>query len=151
MKLVEGDNKTPKGMYFVIKNTRQFRWTYGAYYGGHWIKINYPNKYDADRASATDDLATAASALLAWESESQHWKQQSWRGGNLAGWIVEWDNSGPRHLSWGCVVMHLYDIQKRRSNPGRDDGDTVDEIQLNVLTFSAYLDFYVRHQQLQSD
>jgi len=22
------------------------------------------------------------------------------------------DFPGPRHLSWGCVVMHLYDIQK---------------------------------------
>jgi lipoprotein-anchoring transpeptidase ErfK/SrfK len=22
------------------------------------------------------------------------------------------DNSGSRHLSWGCVVMHLDDIQK---------------------------------------
>jgi len=24
----------------------------------------------------------------------------------------EWSNDGPRHLSWGCVVLHLYDISK---------------------------------------
>src|ERR1044072_1342098 len=50
-KLVQGDNKTPKGMYFVIQKHRgNFDGPYGAYYGGHWVKINYPNKYDAVRA-----------------------------------------------------------------------------------------------------
>lgn len=24
----------------------------------------------------------------------------------------EWGNEEPRHLSWGCVVMHVYDISK---------------------------------------
>ena len=28
------------------------------------------------------------------------------------GWNKEWPNDGPRHLSWGCVVMHLKDIGK---------------------------------------
>ncbi len=27
------------------------------------------------------------------------------------GWIREWENDGSRHLSWGCVVMHIYDIK----------------------------------------
>ena len=49
-KQIEGDNKTPVGMFFVIEKHRgKFDRDYGAYYGGHWIKINYPNKYDADR------------------------------------------------------------------------------------------------------
>lgn len=35
-------------------------------------------------------------------------------GGGIGfhGWIKEWDNDGPRHMSFGCVVMHLYDISK---------------------------------------
>jgi hypothetical protein len=35
-------------------------------------------------------------------------------GGGIGfhGWIQEWENSGPRHLSWGCVVMHIYDIKR---------------------------------------
>ena len=47
-KQVQGDNKTPVGMYFVIqKHQGNFDGPYGAYYGGHWIKVNYPNKFDA--------------------------------------------------------------------------------------------------------
>jgi len=46
-KLVQGDNKTPKGMYFVTQKHRgYFGGPYGRYYGNHWIVINYPNKYD---------------------------------------------------------------------------------------------------------
>ena len=45
----QGDNKTPRGMYFVTyKHRGQFDGPYGKYYGGHWIKFNYPNKYDAE-------------------------------------------------------------------------------------------------------
>jgi lipoprotein-anchoring transpeptidase ErfK/SrfK len=35
-------------------------------------------------------------------------------GGGIGfhGWIREWKNDGPRHLSWGCVVMHLSDVGK---------------------------------------
>ena len=50
-KQVEGDNKTPVGMYFVIqKHQGTFDGPYGAYYGGYWIKVNYPNEFDASRA-----------------------------------------------------------------------------------------------------
>ncbi len=33
-------------------------------------------------------------------------------GGGIGfhGWAREWENTGPRHLSWGCVVLHLSDI-----------------------------------------
>ena len=33
-------------------------------------------------------------------------------GGGIGfhGWAREWPNDGPRHLSWGCVVLHLSDI-----------------------------------------
>ncbi|MBC3872516.1 L,D-transpeptidase [Undibacterium flavidum] len=48
-KQVQGDNKTPKGMYFITQKYRgQFPGKFGAYFGGHWIKINYPNAYDAE-------------------------------------------------------------------------------------------------------
>ena len=115
-KLVEGDNKTPKGMYFVIKKHRgDFEGPYGAYYGGHWIKINYPNKYDADRAVAQQmiSLQQQAAIAAAWENRVATLETTKLGGGiGFHGWNKEWDNSGPRHLSWGCVVMHLYDIQK---------------------------------------
>ena len=115
-KLVEGDNKTPKGMYFVIRKHRgNFDGAYGAYYGGHWIKINYPNKYDANRAAAQQMISALQQAAItaAWEKRAATLESTKLGGGiGFHGWIKEWDNSGPRHLSWGCVVMHLYDIQK---------------------------------------
>jgi murein DD-endopeptidase MepM/ murein hydrolase activator NlpD len=115
-KLVEGDNKTPKGMYFVIKKHRgSFGGPYGAYYGGHWIKINYPNKYDADRGAAQQMISHRHQAAItaAWQKRTATIETTKLGGGiGFHGWIEEWDNSGPRHLSWGCVVMHLNDIQK---------------------------------------
>jgi hypothetical protein len=115
-KRVQGDNKTPSGMYFVIqKHAGEFGGPYGAYYGGYWIKINYPNAFDSARARSSN-LLTAAQD----ETISRNWRQRkptlenTRLGGGIGfhGWIKEWDNSGPRHLSWGCVVMHLRDIPK---------------------------------------
>jgi murein DD-endopeptidase MepM/ murein hydrolase activator NlpD len=115
-KRVQGDNKTPKGMYFVTNKHRgQFAGEYGGYYGGHWIKVNYPNRYDAARGRAEKILSAEQEALI-----NKNWLQRAPTlestklGGGIGfhGWIKEWDNSGPRHLSWGCVVMHIYDIKK---------------------------------------
>ena len=115
-KRVQGDNKTPTGMYFVIqKHQGQFDGPYGAYYGGYWIKVNYPNGFDANRAMS-DHLITPQQR----EAISKQWKlraptlENTRLGGGIGfhGWIKEWNNDGPRHLSWGCVVMHLYDIRK---------------------------------------
>jgi murein DD-endopeptidase MepM/ murein hydrolase activator NlpD len=115
-KLVEGDNKTPKGMYFVINKHRgEFGGEYGAYYGGHWIKINYPNKYDADRAVAQQMISRQQQSAItaAWEKRTATLETTKLGGGiGFHGWIKEWENSGPRHLSWGCVVMHLDDIRE---------------------------------------
>jgi murein DD-endopeptidase MepM/ murein hydrolase activator NlpD len=112
----QGDNKTPKGMYFVIhKHRGRFDGSYGKYYGGHWIKFNYPNKYDAAWGSAnnviTPDQETKIGAN--WEKRVQTLESTGLGGGiGFHGWIEEWENNGPRHLSWGCVVMHIYDIRR---------------------------------------
>jgi murein DD-endopeptidase MepM/ murein hydrolase activator NlpD len=115
-KRIQGDNKTPTGMYFVIQKHRgQFDGPYGAYYGGHWIKVNYPNAFDADRGRS-ENLITPKQQ----EDITKQWQlreptlQNTRLGGGIGfhGWIKEWDNDGPRHLSWGCVVMHIYDIRK---------------------------------------
>jgi hypothetical protein len=115
-KVVEGDMKTPKGMYFVIQKHRgDFGGAYGPYYGGHWIKINYPNKYDAGRGAAQQMISRQEQGTItaAWEKRAATLETTKLGGGiGFHGWIREWDNSGPRHLSWGCVVMHLYDIEK---------------------------------------
>lgn len=115
-KRVQGDNKTPKGMYFVLNKHRgKFDGAYGAYYGGHWIKVNYPNRYDAQRGRAEGLIsAEQERAIAANWSQRKPTLENTRLGGGIGfhGWAQEWDNSGPRHLSWGCVVMHIYDISK---------------------------------------
>jgi len=115
-KQMQGDNKTPTGMYFVIqKHQGQFDGPYGAYYGGYWIKVNYPNAFDALRARSENFISAQEQ-----ETISRQWKlraptlETTRLGGGIGfhGWIKEWSNDGPRHLSWGCVVMHIYDISK---------------------------------------
>ncbi len=115
-KRVQGDNKTPKGMYFVTNKHRgQFDGAYGAYYGGHWIKVNYPNPYDAARSKAEGIVSAEQLAKIKanWINRAPTLENTKLGGGiGLHGWIKEWDNNGPRHLSWGCVVLHIFDISK---------------------------------------
>jgi hypothetical protein len=115
-KRVQGDNRTPKGMYFVTaKHRGQFEGAYGGYYGGHWIQLNYPNRYDAARGRAEKLISSAQEASIGknWAARAPTLERTKLGGGiGFHGWIKEWENTGPRHLSWGCVVMHLYDIRK---------------------------------------
>ncbi|HZS08127.1 MAG TPA: peptidoglycan DD-metalloendopeptidase family protein [Blastocatellia bacterium] len=115
-KRLQGDNRTPKGMYFVTyKHRGKFDGAYGGYYGGHWIKVNYPNKFDAAWGRTQGIITPQQEAQInaAWERRAPTLETAGLGGGiGFHGWIREWSNDGPRHLSWGCVVMHLSDIGK---------------------------------------
>jgi len=115
-KQVEGDKKTPVGMYFVIqKHTGVFEGPYGAYFGGYWIRINYPNGFDAIRGRSQQLISTEQQENIARQwNQRQPTLEQTKLGGGIGfhGWIKEWDNSGSRRLSWGCIVMHIYDISE---------------------------------------
>lgn len=109
-----GDLKTPKGMYFVIeKKTGNFGGDFGAYYGGYWIKVNYPNPYDAawGRHNNLINKNTQAEIAKNWGlRKPTNGKTRLGGGIGFHGWIDEWNNDGPRHLSWGCIVLHKRDI-----------------------------------------
>ena len=114
-KRTQGDNKTPKGMYFIIQKHRgdDFAGPYGAYYGKHWMKINYPNKYDAawGRSQGVINTKQQAAITASWQKRAATLENTGLGGGiGFHGWINEWDNRGPRRLSWGCVVMHISDV-----------------------------------------
>jgi L,D-transpeptidase catalytic domain len=109
-----GDNRSPKGMYFVVARSQgPFSGPVGEYYGGHWIKINYPNPWDARRGRERGWISPAQehSIRRAW-SRRQLTAQDTRLGGGIGlhGWAWEWPDEGPRHLSWGCVVLHLRDV-----------------------------------------
>lgn len=109
-----GDNRTPKGVYHVVARSKgPFAGDYAAYYGGYWIKLGYPNAWDAARGVDeglfdAELQRTITRAFWARETPPQGTKL----GGGIGfhGWAYEWDDAGPRGLSWGCVVLHLRDV-----------------------------------------
>ena len=110
------DLRTPLGMYFVVAKSRgPFAGPYGGFYGGHWIKVNYPNAYDAAWARQQGVLTKDVAGHIA----AEWWKrrptlQDTPLGGGIGfhGWADDWDLDGPRRLSWGCVVMRNADIER---------------------------------------
>lgn len=115
-KRIQGDRRTPKGCYFVVQKHRgQFSGPYAEYYGGHWIRINYPNRYDAawGRAQGMISAQQETAISAAWQQRKPTLQGTKLGDGiGLHGWINEWRNEGPRHLSFGCIVLHNYDMKK---------------------------------------
>jgi hypothetical protein len=86
-----GDLRTPRGVYFVTDKRRgEFPGDFGAYYGGHWIKINYPGPLDAARGEAAGlvDASTRAAIERAWRARKLT-PQKTLLGGGIGfhGWI----------------------------------------------------------------
>jgi murein DD-endopeptidase MepM/ murein hydrolase activator NlpD len=110
----QGDLCTPLGMYFVTTKSRgPFPGRWAAFYGGHWIKVNYPNAFDA-AWGREHNLITADQArriARAWAKREFTWEGSPLGGGlGFHGWINDWHLAGPRRLSWGCVVMRNADM-----------------------------------------
>ncbi len=108
------DLRTPKGMYFVvdkIQGAMSGQWA--AYYGGYWIKINYPGPEDARWGldNGVIDAATAGRITQSWGHRDLT-PQNTGLGGGVGfhGWASEWDGDGGARLSFGCVVFHPADI-----------------------------------------
>lgn len=110
------DLRTPLGMYFVVAKSRgPFAGPYASFYGGHWIKVNYPNAYDAAWARQQGLLTQGAAAGIAtaWRDRRPTAQDTALGGGiGFHGWADDWDLDGPRRLSWGCVVMRNADIAR---------------------------------------
>lgn len=113
-KRIEGDRNTPKGMYFIVeKEEGDIPGPYGPWFGGYWMKLNYPNAYDAAWGKENGLITEAmerkiAAAWRARKLTSQETKLGS--GIGLHGWIKEWSNDGSRRLSWGCIVLHNREV-----------------------------------------
>jgi hypothetical protein len=110
----EGDLRTPKGVYFVVdKQKGPFGGQGGEYFGGFWIKVNYPGAADAawGLENGVVDEPTAASIVTAW-GERKLTPQNTPLGSGIGfhGWASEWKKRDGANLSFGCVVMHNRDI-----------------------------------------
>ena len=114
-KLRRGDLKTPRGLYFVTdKPTGPFGGDFAGYYGGHWVKVNYPNAFDAQRGLANGWLSAAQASEVArtwWRRALTAQKTTLGGGIGFHGWIAPWRGDVEGFgLSWGCVVLHPEDV-----------------------------------------
>jgi hypothetical protein len=115
VKAVRGDLKTPRGLYFVTdKSTGPFTGDFAGYYGGHWVKVNYPNAFDARRGETERILSSEQSASIAqawWKRALPTQKTKLGGGIGFHGWISPWRGDVEGFgLSWGCVVLHPEDV-----------------------------------------
>lgn len=112
-KVRQGDNRTPKGIYYIVQASRgPFGGPSADFFGGYWMRVNYPNAWDAARAAELGWIGedTQRSISRLWRARKETPKTTRLGGGiGLHGWAWEWDDDDPRGMSWGCVVMHLRD------------------------------------------
>ncbi|MFH1810608.1 MAG: L,D-transpeptidase family protein [Pseudomonadota bacterium] len=110
-----GDLRTPSGMYFVVERSRgPFSGDYADYFGGYWIKINYPNAFDAAAGVERDQISLTQQRHIeqAWRARELTVQNTALGSGiGFHGWAGAWDGSQGRELSWGCIVLHDEDIE----------------------------------------
>ena len=113
----EGDLKLPEGEYRICQKSRGPFGTepfWKRYLGPRWIRIDYPNRDDAERGLqdgiiSKRDHERIQSAIDNHQTPPQH----TALGGGIGihGWTKEdWDNDGDRNLTWGCISMHNKDL-----------------------------------------
>ena len=111
-KVRQGDNRTPHGMYFVTsRSTGPFTGKWAAWFGGHWLALNYPNAYDAARALGAGwiDDEQATSIADTWRARKETLRGTPLGAGiGIHAWIGEWEDRENR-LSFGCLVLHPSD------------------------------------------
>jgi hypothetical protein len=113
-KEVRGDLKTPRGLYFVTEHYQgKFAGSWADFYGGYWVKLSYPNAYDAARGVDAGLITQGQAADI-----DQRWRakalpaQKTKLGGGIGfhSWAAEWSADAGTAMSFGCVVLHPADI-----------------------------------------
>jgi murein DD-endopeptidase MepM/ murein hydrolase activator NlpD len=118
-KEVEGDNKLPEGEYYITeKNKGPFYGAYKAYFGPAWMRISYPNSYDAE-AGYKKGIITKEKrdAIIKLNKKGMQPPKNTGLGGGIGihGWAGDWPVNN-RHLTWGCIsfknrdLEHFYDL-----------------------------------------
>ncbi|MEQ1750972.1 MAG: L,D-transpeptidase, partial [Prosthecobacter sp.] len=107
-KTTDGDNRTPVGDYSITQKARgPFDGDYGAYLGAAWLRLNYPNSYDARAALQQGRITTKEhDAIVSAAKRGSLSPTGTPLGGGIGihGWISDWPD-GENHLTWGCLSL----------------------------------------------
>lgn len=112
-KTTDGDNRTPVGEYRITQKARgPFDGDYGAYLGAAWLRLNYPNSFDARTALIENRITKKEHDRIV--AAAQHGSlaptDTSLGGGiGIHGWINDWPD-GNHHLTWGCLSLRKADL-----------------------------------------
>lgn len=119
-KVRQGDNKTPRGMYFITSAyAGPIDGPSGPWFGERWVKLSYPNAYDAKRGVKNGWLTKAQARQMAkkWRARKLPWRGSKLGGGiGFHGWVGardtygDWSDMDPWQ-TWGCVLLHNVDIR----------------------------------------
>jgi hypothetical protein len=77
--------------------------------------VYYPNAWDAARGVDEGLITPSQQRAISKSWRRRELSMQGTRLGSgigLHGWAGEWSNDGSRHLSWGCVVLHMSDVEE---------------------------------------
>lgn len=112
----QGDNLTPEGEYYVIlKSQGPFTGTYSGFFGAGWIKLSYPNSFDAIRGYANGIITESQkNSIIAADKSGTGPPQGTKLGGGIGihGWAGEWISDGDDYMTFGCVCMHNADMKE---------------------------------------
>ncbi len=116
-KEIQGDNKVPEGQYRIIQKVRgpikTGQWL-DAYFGTAWIRLNYPNQFDAAWGLEENLINKRQYKKIckAIEQGKEPPKNTKLGGGiGIHGWLEsDWDENGSRAITWGCISMHNDDL-----------------------------------------
>lgn len=114
-KEVEGDNRMPEGEYYITEKTKgPFYGTYKDFFGPAWMRISYPNSYDAE-AGYKKGIITKEKrdAIIACNKKGIQPPKNTGLGGGIGihGWAGNWPENN-RHLTWGCISFRNQDLEK---------------------------------------
>ena len=115
----QGDLKVPEGEYRICEKTRgpfdTTNWV-NAYLGTRWIRLNYPNKYDAERGLKNKWITPEQfKKIVDADNNKMMPPKTTAMGGGIGfhGWVrQDWSNDSERAQTWGCVSFHNKDLEE---------------------------------------
>lgn len=112
----QGDNRLPEGEYKIIEKSRgPFSGNFSEFFGVAWIRINYPNSFDATEGYKKGYITkTEKDAIINANKNNQEPSKYTKLGGGIGihGWAGDWIADESQNLTWGCISMHNQDLDK---------------------------------------